>query len=332
MQDRARFAARATRSGLRRYPRQLVRSLDPRALREDEAGAAAAIGAGAAETTEALAGMTATPLAAAWLGHGSVMASVGGHRVLVDPVFSQRIGVRVGRVIVGKTRVQPAPVAAEQLAPADLLLLTHAHFDHLDRPTLARLAHPLTHVLTARHTARLVPAGFGSVRELHWGASADVGGLQVSAVRPAHWGARTVVDRRRGFNSYVVEAGGVRCLFAGDTAETDAFDALDPVDLAVFGIGAYDPWIHAHATPEQVWGMVRRLGARWLLPVHHSTFVLSDEPLDEPMERLRAAAAGAGAGAGTKMERSMDVDDDGAIAANGPRIMPPILGAVGQLD
>ncbi len=75
---------------------------------------------------------------------------------------------------------------------------------------------------------------------------------------------------------------------AGDTAHTAAFRQVRPVDLAIMGIGAYEPWIDAHATPEQVWRMSEEMQARWLLPVHHSTFHLSDEPVDEPMRRLLA--------------------------------------------
>jgi hypothetical protein len=83
-------------------------------------------------------------------------------------------------------------------------------------------------------------------------------------------------------------------LFAGDTAHTHAFDKVGPVDLAVFGIGAYDPWEGAHATPEQAWSMYTRLSGGTprghMLPMHHSTFVLGREPLHEPMIRLKRVA------------------------------------------
>jgi L-ascorbate metabolism protein UlaG (beta-lactamase superfamily) len=81
-------------------------------------------------------------------------------------------------------------------------------------------------------------------------------------------------------------------LYAGDTAYTPVFERVARPDLAVFGIGAYDPWRHAHATPEEVWSMARAAGATEILPVHHSTFELSDEPADEPIRRLLAAAGG----------------------------------------
>lgn len=98
-------------------------------------------------------------------------------------------------------------------------------------------------------------------------------------------------DRRRGVNSYLVESSSQRVLFAGDTAETKAYERLDTIDLAVFGIGAYDPWDHMHATPEQAWNMFQGLDARLMFPIHHSTFELSDEPIDEPMRRLLQIAA-----------------------------------------
>src|SRR5690606_31449327 len=109
--------------------------------------------------------------------------------------------------------------------------------------------------------------------------------------RPKHWGARWLLDRRKGYNSYVVEAGGRRVLFAGDTAATDAFDPLGQgpragVDLAVMGVGGYHHWDHSHATPEEVAEMARRMRARLLMPVHHSTFHDQAEPPGEAIERL----------------------------------------------
>lgn len=285
--DRAAFAARAARSQLRRYPRQLAAGLHPDTIRR---GPFAAAGVG---DTIALEELREHPLAAVWLGHAGVLLAIDGRLVLVDPVLSERIGVRLGPVVVGKTRIAAAPLAPADLPRPDLLLLTHAHFDHLDRPTLQALADPRTVVITARRTRRLVPRGFGAVIELDWDEAIERDGLRIRAMRPAHWGARTVIDRRRGFNSYELESDQRRVLLAGDTADTDAFDGLDSVELAVFGIGAYDPWIHAHASPEQVWGMFNRLGGRWLLPMHHATFQLGDEPVDEPMERLLAAAGSA---------------------------------------
>jgi L-ascorbate metabolism protein UlaG (beta-lactamase superfamily) len=213
---------------------------------------------------------------------------------------------------VGIARFAPAPVTPEQLPRIDAVLLSHAHFDHLDKPSLERLARgPAAGatVIAARRTRSLIPSGFARVVELGWNDTLSTGGLEIAALRPRHWGARVAVDRRRGFNSYVIQtASGPsaeprRVLFAGDTADTDAFDHLSAqggVDLAIFGIGAYAPWEEDHATPEQVWrmftrlnaGRARRDGPSRLLPMHHSTFPLGQEPPAEPLARLLAAASG----------------------------------------
>lgn len=266
------------RSGLRRYPRELLRSLlgqnhpasepdipvDPQMARQE--------------------------LASVWLGHATVLLRFGGLWILTDPVLSARIGIRIGNRVFGVGRMQPNVLEVDHLPPIDLVLISHAHFDHLDRQTLRKLVNGQTRVVTATRTRRLIPRGFGSVEELPWESRTTYRGVGIRAIRPEHWGARSALDRRRGYNSYVLDGGGRRVLFAGDTAFTQAFDDLGQIDLAIFGIGAYEPWEHQHATPEQVWKMFVASGARHLMPVHHSTFPLSDEPVDEPMARLLAAA------------------------------------------
>jgi L-ascorbate metabolism protein UlaG (beta-lactamase superfamily) len=105
-------------------------------------------------------------------------------------------------------------------------------------------------------------------------------------------GKRWPWGRTYGFNSYVLEKDGRRMLVACDSAITDIFEPLhkNPPEVAVFSIGAYDPWIWNHADPEQVWTMFLQTGAHYLVPVHWGTFRLSREPMDEPMRRLIAAA------------------------------------------
>lgn len=284
---RLRRAAKATRSGLKRYPRALVQSLrDPRGLR-----------AHLGHTPLVLPDLSGYPLAAVWLGHASTLVRLAGMNILADPVFAHRIGLNVGGYTFGLQRHRPAPVREEGLPPIDLILISHAHFDHLDRPTLRRLASVKTTVVTARHTRGLIPEGFGHVLELDWDRALHFRGLNIEAIRPAHWGARTAIDRRRGYNSYILRdnspsrhSRGV--LLAGDTAYTDAFTRVTDLALAVMGIGSYDPWTHAHATPEETWEMFSHTGAPKLLPVHHSTFPLGDEAIDEPMERLMTRAGG----------------------------------------
>src|SRR5262249_26230344 len=117
--------------------------------------------------------------------------------------------------------------------------------------------------------------------------------LEIRAFRVNHWGARMRRDSYRGFNGYTVDAGRYRVLFGGDTAATDTFRGLHtsrPFDLAIMPIGAYNPWIRNHCTPEQSWRMANDAGADVFLPVHHQTFKLGREGYFEPIERLIHAA------------------------------------------
>ena len=271
--------AKAARSGLKRYPREFLASI--RCARRAILGHHEADGPALHDHD----------LAATWIGHATTLLRVGGKSILTDPVFSHRIGMSVGGVTLGLPRLMPAPWGPEKMAPPDLILISHAHFDHLDKPSLRRLANPRTTVVTARRTAALIPAGFGKVIEMDWHHELKLDGLTIEAVRPAHWGARTALDRRRGYNSYVLRTDDHGVLFAGDTAYTEAFNRVKGVTLAILGIGSYDPWENAHATPEQAWSMFTSLGGEHMLPVHHSTFAMGDEPAGEPMQRLLTAAA-----------------------------------------
>lgn len=226
----------------------------------------------------------------AWLGHASVVCNLAGVTIAVDPVLSARIGAQLGKRTLGLPRLTPAPTSPESLRGVDLVLITHAHFDHLDRPTLQAMADRGTAVVAPPGVGSLVPDSFGQLHTLDTGKSLVISGLRITAIQPRHWGARTWIDRHRRVNSYIVEADGLRVLFAGDTAYTESFARHGPFDLVFFGIGAYNPWVHMHATPEQVIDMAEQAAAQRILPIHHSTFELSDEPLDEPMERLLKAA------------------------------------------
>lgn len=275
------------RSVARRYARHLTVTL------ADGDRLAASPAGNARSPREAIAELARSPFGAAWLGHATVLLRVGGVTILTDPVLGHAIGPEVGPLKVGLPRLFPPPIAPADLPPIDVILVTHAHFDHLDRPTLRRLVNPATTIVTARRTGRLIPPGFRRVVELDWAGTAQVHGVQVRAVRPVHPGGRHGIDALRRCNSYVLRAAGRRVLVGGDTARTDAFDRLAGIDLAVLGIGAYTPREHAHATPEQVWEMFTRFGGRFLLPVHHSTFPLGDEGPGEALERLLAAAGSA---------------------------------------
>jgi L-ascorbate metabolism protein UlaG (beta-lactamase superfamily) len=238
-----------------------------------------------------------TGLHAAWIGHSTVVISIDGFTIITDPVFSARIGINLGLVTLGiKRLVEPAARIAEIPAP-DLILLSHAHMDHFDLPSLRRLESRGTTVVTAAGTSDLLRIRrYGAVRELRWNEAARVGPATVRAFQVNHWGARMRNDIHRSYNGYEIEAGRYRVVFGGDTAYTETFRQLrssKPVHLAIMPIGAYDPWIRVHCTPEQALSMADQAGAEFILPVHHRTFQLSREPRSEPMERLLAASGSA---------------------------------------
>ena len=234
---------------------------------------------------------------AAWIGHSTVLIRVDGFTILTDPVFSARIGIKIGPFTLGVKRLVHPAVHPLELPVPDLILLSHAHMDHLDRPSLRKLENLRTSVITAVGTSDLLRVKhYQAVHELRWGESRRVGPANVRAFEVKHWGARTRTDVHRGYNGYLIEAGRYRIIFGGDTAYTDLFRQVrtsKPVDLAIMPIGAYDPWILAHCNPEQALVMANHTGAEFVLPVHHRTFKLSNEPYDEPIERLLMASGSA---------------------------------------
>ncbi len=233
-------------------------------------------------------------LHAAWLGHSTVLLMVDGFTILTDPVFGARVGLNFGPLTIGIKRLVDVAASISELPPIDLILLSHAHMDHFDIPTLRQLENSKTQVVTAHATVDLLrPRRYGFVHELHWNKSVPVGPATIRTFQVAHWGARMRTDSFRGYNGYLIETDRHRIVFSGDTAYTDAFKQLKsskPIELAIMPVGAYNPWIYVHCNPEQAMAMANDAGAEFILPVHHQTFELSHEPQFEPIERIMAAA------------------------------------------
>lgn len=233
-------------------------------------------------------------LFAAWLGHSTVLLKIDGYTILTDPVFSARAGIDLGLTTLGIKRLVAPALDVPDLPHVDLVLLSHAHMDHFDIPSLRRLESKHRDVITARQTSDLLrPDRYHSVTEIGWGEEHQSGPVRLRGIEVNHWGARMRTDTYRGYNGYILESGRYRVMFAGDTAASTKFRGVSngrPIDLAIMPIGAYNPWIHYHCTPEQAWSMGEDARADRFLPVHHSTFQLSREPVQEPIERLHAAA------------------------------------------
>jgi L-ascorbate metabolism protein UlaG (beta-lactamase superfamily) len=236
-------------------------------------------------------------LHAAWLGHSSVLLKIEGVTLLTDPVFSRRVGLNVGPLTLGLKRIVAPALSQAKTPRPDIVLLSHGHMDHFDLPSLRALENSRTDVVTASKTSDLLRVRkYAGVHELGWGEEIRLGDVTVRAFQVNHWGARVRSDTFRGFNGYVIETPRYRVLFGGDTAMTDSFRAVRTrrgIDLAIMPIGAYNPWLHAHCTPEQALSMAQDAGAEWILPVHHQTFHLSNEPYLEPLERFVTALGSA---------------------------------------
>ncbi|MFJ8076745.1 MBL fold metallo-hydrolase [Streptomyces sp. NPDC096176] len=233
----------------------------------------------------------ATTLAVTWVGHASWVLRIGGLTVLTDPVWSRRI---LGTPV----RITPVGVRWEDLPPVDAVVISHNHFDHLDAPTLKRLP---------RDTPLFVPAALGRwfrrrrfthVTELDWWEGAELGGVRFDFVPAHHWSKRTLLDACRTlWGGWVLtDAGGQAVYFAGDTGYGHWFEEIGRrhprLDLALLPIGAYAPrwWLEdVHTDPEEAVRAFIDLGARNMAPMHWATFVLSAEPVLEPLVRLRAA-------------------------------------------
>jgi L-ascorbate metabolism protein UlaG (beta-lactamase superfamily) len=235
-------------------------------------------------------------LTLAWIGHSTVLINFFGVTILTDPVLFPRIGIRLPGFTIGPKRLTAPALEFHQLPQIDVVVLSHAHFDHLDRRTL-QCFDRTTSVITARATSDLLKGTrFTDVTELEWdqsrSLSTDAGEIAITAFPVKHWGARTQRDTYRGYNGYLIERSGRRIIFAGDTAMTENFAELrrhGAIDLAIMSIGAYNPWIQSHCTPEQAVQMANAAGARFIVPVHHQTFRLSFEPFCEPIKRFETA-------------------------------------------
>jgi L-ascorbate metabolism protein UlaG (beta-lactamase superfamily) len=240
--------------------------------------------------TPDLTGWEDRKLSAVWIGHATILLRIGGKTILTDPVMSHRVGLGLWLATLGPRRHIAAALKPNQLPPLDLILISHAHFDHLDRATLVQLSKK-TQVITAPHTMDLIrDLGFRRIVEISWGQRMAFDDLTITARQVKHWGARTFIDQHRGYNAYLIDSPSHRVLYSGDTAYQDFFSDINGVDLAIMGIGAYDPYIQAHATPEQAWQMAQQMRAEHVFPMHHSTFRLSHEPMHEPIERIISAA------------------------------------------
>ena len=224
-----------------------------------------------------------------WLGHASFLGSLRGHRFLIDPLLSPHAGWVYRRSL-------PPPIEIEQLPDITAVMVTHNHYDHLDAGFYSRLGDDVTVVVPLGMSRWMRQRGRTRVIELGWWQQAVVGDLVITLVPACHWSRRGVFDTNRVlWGGYVIEDTGHSFYHSGDTASFKGFAEIGrrfpKLDAAMLPIGGYQPpWFmeHYHLNPEQAGEAFLDLGAQHLVPMHWGTIQLTDEPLCEPIERMRS--------------------------------------------
>ena len=237
-----------------------------------------------------------------WIGHATFLIQFGGLNILTDPHFSERASPLSWA---GPQRVIAPAIAIEDLPEIDAIIISHDHYDSLDLPSIRTLAgHNKTRPLTI-----MVPLGIkpllddeleldsSPVVELDWAGTHQIQDVTFSAEPVQHWGKRSLFDtNRRLWASWVIERQGKRIFFAGDSGYTRHFKEIGQkygqFDLALLPIGAYAPrWFMSgnHVDPEEAVKIHRDVRSKYSVAMHWGTFILTDEPLDEPPLKLAEA-------------------------------------------
>ena len=227
-----------------------------------------------------------------WIGHASFLIQMAGRNILIDPNWAMWLSV--------VKRARRPGLSLHELPPIDLVLITHAHHDHLDVPTLEAISEGQPIVVPHGVGSLVRRRGFGDIHEVRKWDALDFGDFEVIFTPARHWGARFVHDVHRGFGGFILRPkSGTLVYHSGDSAYFDGFHEIGrrfDIDVALLPIGAYLPVSGrgVHMTPEESLAAFRDLSASKMVPMHYRTFPLTREPLDEPLHRLMLASSAHG--------------------------------------
>jgi L-ascorbate metabolism protein UlaG (beta-lactamase superfamily) len=239
--------------------------------------------------------------AVTFIGHATFLIQTRIGNVITDPMYSMRAGP-FG--LLGPRRVRKPGIALPDLPPVTAVLLSHGHYDHLDLPTLRKLARRFDPVVVSPlgHGKLVRSTGIRKVVELDWWEETAIGDVRATLTPAQHFSARTPWDRNRAlWGGFVLQAERARIYFAGDTAYAGFFPEIRrrfaPFDLALLPIGAYEPrWFMraVHMNPEEAVRSHVELGAPPSVAMHFGMFQLTPEGIDEPVRELEKALDTAG--------------------------------------
>ncbi len=234
------------------------------------------------------------------LGHSTVLFKLDGHFWLTDPVFAERASPMS---FMGPKRFHAPPLSLDELPPLTGVIISHDHYDHLDRAAILALAPKVEHFVTALGVGdRLVAWGVAAerIQQLDWWQHTRVAGVDITATPAQHFSGRTLSDGNRTlWASWVIHSGDTKIFFSGDSGYFDGFarigERFGPFDLTLVETGAYDAdWADVHMQPEQSLQAHLDVRGKVMMPIHNGTFDLALHPWTEPFERITRLAAAQG--------------------------------------
>ncbi len=235
-----------------------------------------------------------------FVNHATVLIQTQGLNILTDPLWSDRTSPIPW---LGPKRVRKPGVAFEDLPPIDVVLVSHNHYDHMDKATLLRLwQRDNPHVITPLGNDTLLHRFNKNIQvtALDWGENTAITDtVSIHVEQTQHWSARGLRDRNKAlWAAMVIATPQGTIYFAGDAGYgngehyKETAEKLGPFRFAMLPIGAYAPrWFmrYAHMDPEEAVLAFGDLKAQWAMPIHYGTFKLSDEALEAPLEGLAEA-------------------------------------------
>lgn len=234
-----------------------------------------------------------------WVGHSTFLLQVAGLNILTDPIWSNRASPVQWA---GPKRQARPGIRFEDLPPIDIVLVSHTHYDHLDRSTILGLTGAPHYVVPERVAPWFAGESIVNVTELSWWQSTRVGELKITAVPAKHWSKRWVYrTENTGWCGYVLETPVGVIYFVGDTGYHESYfkdigKRFPVINIALVPIGAYYPrsvFGRFHIDPREAVQLHKEVGARKSIGMHWGVFKLTQEPLQEPpleLSRQRAAA------------------------------------------